>query len=440
MRLASTLAAAALLSGLLTAPAAAQDSAQGRLRVFIDCQQTFCDQTFFKTELTWVDYVRTPEDAQVHVLVSSQTSGGGGDAYTLVFLGRGQFAGRQDTLSYFAPRDNTDDTTRRGLVQRIAVGLVRYAAATPAVDRLIVGFRAPPGGYAASPPTRDPWDYWVFRLSGNTNLNGEASSKFTNFNGSVSAARITDKSKLRLSFNENYSRSSFNFDVVDSTYGDTTIFSHQENSLSESTYLNGDALVAFSVGGRWSIGGEATATRSTSLNETFALRVAPGIEYDLFPYSESAHRILTLRYQIGFNRFVYGDTTIFDRTRETLMDQTLNVSFNAVQPWGSAGLSLEAAQYLNDLSHNHLSMFANASVRVLRGLSLNFFGSVSSIHDQLYLSRADLSPVDVYLQRRQLATNYRYSLYTGLSYSFGSIFNNVVNPRFEGGGGSFFFN
>lgn len=72
MRLASTLAAAALLSGLLTAPAAAQDSAQGRLRVFIDCQQAFCDQTFFKTGLTWIDNVRTPEDAQVHVLVSSR--------------------------------------------------------------------------------------------------------------------------------------------------------------------------------------------------------------------------------------------------------------------------------------------------------------------------------------------------------------------------------
>jgi hypothetical protein len=27
----------------------------------------------------------------------------------------------------------------------------------------------------------------------------------------------------------------------------------------------------------------------------------------------------------------------------------------------------------------------------------------------------------------------------GLSYTFGSIFNNVVNPRFEGGSGTFFF-
>ena len=435
--------AVALLCGVPARTLAAQgpvsDSTRGRLRVFIDCQQLPCDLDFFRTELTWVDHVRTPGDAEVQVLVTDQASGGGGDAVTLVFLGHGPFAGRQDTLTYFAPTGSTDDAIRKGLLQRIALGLVRFAASTPAADRLHIAYAPAPDSGGGRPPLRDRWDHWVFRVGASTNLNGQQTSKFTYLGGSVSASRITDRSKFRLSLNESYNRSTFDFDVVDSTYGDTTIFSHTEHSLSESKYYNGDLLWVSSVGGRWSVGGEATATRSTSVNERLALRMAPGVEFDVFPYSESAHRLLTVRYQVGVDRFVYDDTTIFDRTSETLLDQTINVSYSAVQAWGSAGMSLEAATYLNDLGHNHLSVFGNASVRLLRGWSLSFFGSVSSIHDQLYLSRSDLSPVDVYLQRRQLATNYQYSLYTGLTYSFGSIFNNVVNPRFEGGGGGIFF-
>lgn len=430
----ATLAAAGLLLCLAAPAVRAQDSTAARLRVFIDCQQTMCDQTFFRTELTWVDNVRTPQDADVQVLISSQQSGGGGSAYTLVFLGRGRFAGAQDTLRYFAPTDNSDDATRRGLLQRIDLGLVRYAATTPAADRLTVSFRAPEASALPPAPAHDPWDYWVFRLSGSANLNGEQSSKYTGLNGSVSASRVTDKSKLQISFNESYNRNAFDFDIVDSTYGDTTIFAHTEHSESESKYFSGDVLAAWSLGPHWSLGGEATASRSTNLNQALALRLAPGIEYNLFPYSESAHQILTVRYQVGFDRYAYDDTTIFDRTEQTLVDQTLTLAFNAVQPWGSAGLSVEAATYLDDLNHNHLSAFANANIRLMRGLSLNFFVNASSIHDQLYLSRANLSPVDVYLQRRQLATSYQFSLYTGLSYSFGSIFNNVVNPRFGGGG------
>jgi hypothetical protein len=41
------------------------------------------------------------------------------------------------------------------------------------------------------------------------------------------------------------------------------------------------------------------------------------------------------------------------------------------------------------------------------------------------------------LRRKQLETSYNYYAYVGISYSFGSIFNNAVNPRFgsSGGGG-----
>jgi hypothetical protein len=50
----------------------------------------------------------------------------------------------------------------------------------------------------------------------------------------------------------------------------------------------------------------------------------------------------------------------------------------------------------------------------------------------------------VLTQQRALQTSYQYNAFVGLSYTFGSIFNSVVNPRLDnlgggGGGGGFFF-
>ena len=54
------------------------------------------------------------------------------------------------------------------------------------------------------------------------------------------------------------------------------------------------------------------------------------------------------------------------------------------------------------------------------------------IRDQIYLPKGEQNQADVLLRRRALQTGFEYELFGGLSYTFGSIFNNVVNPRFEG--------
>jgi len=54
---------------------------------------------------------------------------------------------------------------------------------------------------------------------------------------------------------------------------------------------------------------------------------------------------------------------------------------------------------------------------------------VARIKDQLYLPKEDLSPEDILLERRQLGTDYSFELSAGFNFSFGSILNNVVNPR-----------
>jgi hypothetical protein len=64
--------------------------------------------------------------------------------------------------------------------------------------------------------------------------------------------------------------------------------------------------------------------------------------------------------------------------------------------------------------------------------NLSVFCEVESqlVHDQLYLAKGDASLEDVLLERRKLATTYEISCQIGFRFTFGSIYNNIVNERF----------
>jgi hypothetical protein len=76
---------------------------------------------------------------------------------------------------------------------------------------------------------------------------------------------------------------------------------------------------------------------------------------------------------------------------------------------------------------------ASINLRLFRGFSITANGNYQWLRDQLYLSAAGATPEQVLLRQRQLATSYFYFYNIGVEYRFGSIFNNVVNPRFGGG-------
>jgi hypothetical protein len=431
-----TLSIAAALIVVATSGAAQQDTSSkpptagdtsrttgvsSKLRVYLDCDQ--CDFDYLRTEVTFVDYVRNRQDAIVHILVTSQETGGGGTEYTLTFIGHRQFASMSDTLRYVAPPAVSPDERRRGLARVIKIGLLRYAARTGELSRLDVTYKADSTA-AGGTSTRknDPWNFWVFRTTANGFGSGEKADNFVSLNGSVNANRVTELWKTNLTFFGNYGQSRFEL-------GDGTNF----NTYSHSYGLS--ELIVKSIGARWSAGQQASWTSSTFLNQKRAVRLAPAIEFDFFPYSESTRRMWTLRYAPGINWFSYQDTTIFNRISEVRANQTLTTSLDLKQPWGSISSSIEGAMYMHDTNKRHLVFFNSLDLRLFKGFSLFFFGQASLIHDQLYLPRGDLSDADRLLRLRQLETSYSYFMNFGISYSFGSIFNNVVNPRFGGSSG-----
>jgi hypothetical protein len=407
----------------------AQDSA---LRVFFDCQgfASGCDFDYVRTEITFVNWVRNREDAQVHVLVTIQTTGSGGTEYTVTLIGRGRFVGRADTLRYVAGKTDTQDDQRRGLVHLIKLGLASAAATTPLAPHLEVTFTAPSG---SQQPAHDPWNYWVYSANLNGFFNGQKSINSQSLFGSLSANRVTDASKILLSFTESYDRGSYDIPVVDSTGAQVG----KQTVVSIARSYGGDALLVKSLGAHWSAGSEVSANRSTFSNEDLVFAAGPALEYDIFPYSASTRRLLRFNYRVAVNYFKYADTTIFGKTSEVLFTQALAAVVNVTQPWGSSSVSLTGTTFLHDLSKNRVELFGSLSFRVVRGLSFNVFGNVSLVHDQLFLPKAGASESQILLQRRALATNYQYFASVGLSYSFGSAINNIVNPRFgRTGGGS----
>ena len=107
----------------------------------------------------------------------------------------------------------------------------------------------------------------------------------------------------------------------------------------------------------------------------------------------------------------------------------------AWQPWGSADASVEAAAYLDDLTQNRLELDAEWNLRLFRGMELEVGANIEHIHDQMSIPKRDATDDEILLERRALATDYRFDVRVGFSYTFGSIFSQVVNPRFGSGPG-----
>lgn len=384
------------------------------LRVFIDCD--FCDIEYIKTEIAFVNYVRERKEAQLHVLISVQITGSGGLEYTLTYLGQLEYSGQDDVLRYYSNRTNTEDEIRQGLVQTLKIGLMRYVAKTPISKRISICLT----DQVKPTSVRDKWKFWVFSLSARGSFNGQESVVYSSLNGNLSASRVTPELKIRMN-------------SAVSHYYNKYVLEDQsiESALTSRSFK---ALAVKSMGEHWSVGGYLSLSSSSYSNIQFALRPAPAVEYDFFPYAQSTRRQLRLLYRLNFNAIRYQEETIYLKTKENLWSEDLSITLELKEKWGAISASLEGAHYFHDLSKYHAQLYGEVSLRLYKGLSFDIFGSGSRIHDQLSLPKMGASLEDVLLMRKQLATSYDYYFSIGISYTFGSIYSNVVNPRFGFGG------
>lgn len=407
---------AVLFAAAIPSIASAQ---QEPLRVFLDCDGRTCDSDHFRREVDFISYVRDRMDAQLHVLVTSQDTGAGGEEYSFFFIGLREMEGAQDTLRYTSRPDDTEDETRSGLVQTFKLGLVRYVAPTSTGPRLDITYRGSADEVEVG-PIEDPWDLWVFRVGVSGEFEAESRESSRSFDGSISASRTTEA--LRLDFR---AEGDWNEDRFEFSDGEESTFSSRDFELQGTS--------VWSLTTHWSVGATASATGSTRENQDLALRAGPAVEYNLFPWAESTQRQITFMYKVEVASFNYEEITLFEETSETRFTQGMEIASAFQQPWGELDVSLEGSNYLDNFDQHRLELFSRAEVRLFRGLSLEIQGSAARVKDQLYEPLEDISDEDILLRRRELGTDYELSLEIGFSYTFGSVFNNIVNPRMSNG-------
>jgi len=367
---------------------------------------------YIKKEIPYINYVRDRKVADVYIISTQESTGSGGSVTTFFIVGQQKYEGMKDTLKCNISPDETYDMQRAKEVKTLKIGLMRYVAKTPLAQFMNISFSQPLSETVSS----DKWNSWVYSASLNAYTSGQSTYSYGYLFGNLSANRVTEKSKFNSSLGMDLQRDR-------TTYQDTTYTSTIRDQYGYLSYVK-------SITGHWSAGASAYIQTSSYSNYDMSIRISPGIEYDIFPYSESTRRILTFLYQAGVEINNYTDETIRFKTKETVGYHTLSGTLSLIQKWGSVSGTLTWSNYLFNWSYYKLRLYTSANIRIFKGLSFNIYGSVASVHNQISLPRGEASLEDVLLRRKMQATEYQFSTSFGLTYTFGSIYNNVVNPRF----------
>jgi hypothetical protein len=376
------------------------------LNVFMDASD------FIKKEIPFINYARDIKVADVYIITTDENTGSGGYVSTFFIVGQGKFKDMADTLKCSFSPDETLDTRRAKQVKTLKLGLMRYVAKTPLAQYMNINFSEPLSETVSS----DKWNSWVYSASINASSYGQKSYNYTYVDGSLSANRITEKSKFESSI-------SLDLQTNKNVYIDTT---YRSTIREEYLYLR----YVKSINDHWSAGGLTNILTSSYSNYDLSIKIMPGLEYDIFPYSQSTRRQLRLLYNVGVEFNKYSEETTLNKFRETLAKQSISANLSIIQKWGSVNTSLTWSNYFFNWNYNNLRLNMNANLRIVKGLSFNMSGSFAFVHDQISLPLGVSTLEDVLLQRKMQATDYSYYTYFGFTYTFGSIYNNVVNPRF----------
>ncbi|NTV81449.1 MAG: response regulator [Candidatus Aminicenantes bacterium] len=168
------------------------------------------------------------------------------------------------------------------------------------------------------------------------------------------------------------------------------------------------------------------------------LEVAPAVEFNFFPYSQSTRRQLRALYSLALNPVRYREETIFGKLRETLLKEELSLTLDLREKFGTISVSAEGSNYLHDLGKYRIDTFGIVNLRLYKGLSVYVLGGYSWYHDsQLSLLGREPTYEEQLLRLRELPMTSNHFFAVGFQFQFGSIFTNVINPRFgtSGSGG-----
>ena len=381
------------------------------IKTQIDCRG--CDGNYMRQNITFLDHVRDQDMAEIYVFVN--TSGNPSSViYEIEYTGKGRFEGINNKFSVDYSKTLTGNEIRDLLKETLIKGYIPYLLHTDQAEQLELVLHELPK--TTTEKIDDPWNNWIFSVRGNMDMEHQDTREEFNYDVGFDGDKVTEHWRVRL---DGY----YNKNTLKITESDNSSFTSVRNRK----FLGGS--IVKSLGNHWSAGVFGDVGTNSVDNFKFKSAVAPAIEYSLFDYKEVLTREITFAYQINYNTQKYFETTIFDVLRDQYYTQSLSMNLTYRKNWGSVYSSVRASNFLNDPSKNRLSINNWASVRVFKGFSVRVNANFQVIKDQINLPKGEASLEDIILQQRALATTSKLNLGVGMSYTFGSIFNNVLNTR-----------
>lgn len=382
------------------------------LKLFTSCN---CDKNYIRQELEFTGHVRDKALANVTLFIYDIINGSGGRNYNLEFQGYGDYEGITNKTYYETTANMTPDDVRKGLLSHIKTGLLKYVLVSDLADKIEYSISNKGLAERLDIDFDDPWNNWIFEIRGSMKLDKESSRNEFEYEIGFESDRVTEKWRIRTDVQMNQFKSRFE--------------NNGEEFTSSKEKYSGYGSVVRSLSDHWSTGIFGGANHNTYTNIDLTLDLRPAIEYNIFPYREVLRREIVFAYKIGYLYNNYIETTIFGKDQESFFNHSMNVQIRFRQPWGNVSSIISASSFLSDWNKNRLQMNSWMSVRIFKGLAVRFSGDVKFIKDQINLPAGSASIEDVLLQQKQIATNYEMGFGIGLSYTFGSAFNNVINTR-----------
>ncbi|MDX2189087.1 MAG: hypothetical protein SFY32_04420 [Bacteroidota bacterium] len=382
-------------------------------RIFLNCA-TGCDESYIKFELSSFTFARDRFVSDIEIYLVAKQSGNGGSLHQVQFIGRNRYEGISDTINYLVNSFDTEDNKRTKFLKVIELGLLKFINKDDLLNLVNISLNKVDTTRKKA-ANDDKWNSFIFNIGSAIKANGESNYQNTELWQWTGIDRVTEKSALGIWTEFNFKNS------VVKTGGETYSATTYETKVS-SKYVK-------AINQHWSFGGMYRFRNSVFLNFKSLNRVAPVIEYNIFPYSESLRRQFRFAYQSGVTHYVYNKETILNQTSELRFYHKVSALIDYNQPWGTIRTGVHASSFVPVIQQYRLTVSNNIELKLIKGLYLGFFGSASVINDQISLPKQEADVENALLKGQQLPTSFAYDGYFELNYTFGSLNNSIVNQR-----------
>ena len=378
-------------------------------KAYIDCR---CDESYLKQQTSFLEYVRDQDLADIEIFILDVRNASGSRSFEIKIDGNNFFEDISSNAFVDGNPNDTSSSQRDRLLDELKVALIPFLKSKKYNYDLKVDVKSNTND---AYDVDDKWKNWIFQLSGSYDSDEEESRKTNRYEVEFEIDKVTEDWRIGIDLSRNESNRKF--------FNDDDVYI----SNRKTTSLRG--RVVRSISNHFSAGAIFGAYQNTYENIDLNSYIAPAVEYSFFPYEDVLSKEITLAYRIGTGKRNYIQKTIYGFEKQRLTSQTLTLNIKFRQKWGNISSYINATQFLNDGSKKRFSLRSDLDIRVFEGLAVRLSGNINLIREQYSLAAGNTSIEDLLLQQRQIATDYKTGFSVGLSYTFGSKYNSIINTR-----------